>query len=353
MNQVIFPLFALLMQWMSPRYNAKMRFLEIQIDMLRSRIDSDRIITTPEERRRLITLGEQFGHEIDDLLKVVVPGTYKRWVREASNGVTFKSVGRSRIAQSVRDLIHRIARENKGWGYRRIFSELKKLGITIGATTVRKVMVDDGIEPPPWERAEGPPISWKTFINAHMDSIMACDFFTKNVCSIYGVERVYVLVFIHLGSRKAWHSFPTAHPTHAWVMQQCRNAAMWLREEGLDARFLIRDRDVVYPEHMKNFWKSEGVKVIKTPVQAPKANAYCESFIGTFKRECLNHFVCFNRAQLHYICRTWFLHYNTERPHRGRDQNVLNVDFKPTSKGRVRCKEQLGGIIKSYYRDAA
>ena len=107
MNHTIYPLVTLLLKWMSPKYNARMRFLEIQVEMLRSRIDSDRIITTPDERRRLIALGEQFGHEIDDVLKVVVPETYRRWIREASNGVPFKCVGRSRIAQCVRDLIHR------------------------------------------------------------------------------------------------------------------------------------------------------------------------------------------------------------------------------------------------------
>lgn len=256
----------------------------------------------------MITIGDQFGHEVDDLLKVVVPGTYLRRICEASNGVESRAVGRYRIQQSVRDLIHRIARENKGWGYRRIFGELKKLGISIGASTVRKVMVDDGIEPPPCERAEGPPIHWKTFIDAHIDSMVACDFFTKNIYSTYGVERVFVLVFIHLGSRKAFHSFPTVHPAHAWMIQQCRNASMWLEDEGLEARFLIRDRDVVIPKHMKDFWKDEDVTVIETPIQAPKANAYCESFIGTLKRECLNHFVCFSRAQLHYICKTWFQH---------------------------------------------
>ena len=131
---------------------------------------------------------------------------------------------------------------------------------------------------------------------------------------------------------------------------------MWLEDEGLECKYLLRDRDVIYPnQRMKAFFKSDGIKVIKTPIQAPKANAYCESFIGTFKRECLNHFVIFHEGQLNYICKTWFKHYNTERPHRGKgkDNNVLDVDFSPTTEGRVKCKQQLGGIIKSYYREAA
>ena len=131
---------------------------------------------------------------------------------------------------------------------------------------------------------------------------------------------------------------------------------MWLEDEGLDCKYLLRDREVVYPEDsMKAFFKADGISVIKTPVRAPKANAYCESFIGTYKRECLNHFMCFSVDQLHYVNRTWIRYYNTELPHRGKgiDNNVLDVNFRPQSQGRVRCKEELGGLIKSYYREAA
>ena len=99
----------------------------------------------------------------------------------------------------------------------------------------------------------------------------------------------------------------------------------------------------------------QDVTTVKTPVRAPKANAFRESFIGTLKRECLNQFMCFSIDHLHYITRTWIRYYNTERPHRGKDigNRVLNVDFKPTVKGEVKCNEQLGGIIRSYYREAA
>ncbi len=94
---------------------------------------------------------------------------------------------------------------------------------------------------------------------------------------------------------------------------------------------------------------------VKTPVKAPKANAFCESFIGTLKRECLNHFICFSLDHLHYINKTWIRFYNTERPHRGKDKDnlVLDTDFSPQASGRVQCREELGGIIRSYYREAA
>ncbi len=130
---------------------------------------------------------------------------------------------------------------------------------------------------------------------------------------------------------------------------------MWMDDEGIAPRFILRDRDRKYPDRLKAFWKASGVTCLKSPPRAPKANAYAESFIGTLKRECLNHFVCFSRSQLDYIARTWVKHYNTERPHRGSgiDNNVLDRSFRPQTHGPIRCKRQLGGIITSYYRDAA
>ena len=130
---------------------------------------------------------------------------------------------------------------------------------------------------------------------------------------------------------------------------------MWMEDEGIEPRFLLRDRDRKFPDSFHNFWFEQGAQPIRTPMRAPKANAFCESFIGTLKHECLNHFMCFSQEQLDYIVRTWVRHYNTVRPHRGigMDNEVLDKTFRPQFTGRVRCKTELGGIIKSYYRDAA
>lgn len=138
-------------------------------------------------------------------------------------------------------------------------------------------------------------------------------------------------------------------------MQQNRNVSMWLQDEGIDVKFILSDRDAKYPYALKHFWKAEGVRSLKGPPRAPKANAFAESFIGTLKRECLNHFICFSRDQLDYIIRTWIEHYNTERPHRGAgiENNVLDRSFVPRVKGRIRCRRKLGGIVSSYYREAA
>ncbi len=130
---------------------------------------------------------------------------------------------------------------------------------------------------------------------------------------------------------------------------------MWMEEEGIVPHFFLRDRDRKYPDKLNDFWKASGVRCLKSPPRAPKANAFVEAFIGSLKRECLNRFVCFSKDQLDYIVRTWDKHYNTERPHRGSgiDNNVLDRPFQPLTRGTIRRKQQLGGIISSYYREAA
>ena len=158
-----------------------------------------------------------------------------------------------------------------------------------------------------------------------------------------------------MGTRRVYSSAATFHPGKKWVIQQARNAAMWMEDEGFETRFLIRDRDKKFPPEFDPFWKDERVRVIKTPVKAPKANAFCESYIGTFKREALNHFVCFSIEQLDYINREWLVHYHEHRPHRGvgRDNTVLDDKFVPVDGGEVRSRTRLGGLLREYYREAA
>lgn len=189
---------------------------------------------------------------------------------------------------------------------------------------------------------------WTQFVHAHMETMVACDFFTKPIYTLLGRYEAFVLVFLHLRSRKVYCSRPTKHPDSEWVMQQARNASMWLAEEGIEPRFLIRDGDRKFPDSFKDFWKAEDVRVIRIPPTSPRANAFCECFVGTIKKECLNFFMRFSMDQLHYITQVWSRYYNSRRPHRGigMNNNVLDEQFKPQHEGPVRCREKLGGLIK-------
>jgi len=252
------------------------------------------------------------------------------------------------------NLVLRMAEENLRWGYRKVVGELKKLGIRVSKTTVRRILRDSDIHPAPDKAFKKPAVPWTTFVHAHMDSMVATDFFTKRVYTLRGVLTAHVLIFIHLGSRKVYRSAATYHPDGDWVMQQARNASMWLEDMGVEPRFLIHDRDRKFPNEFRIFWKTEGVRCIRIPIKAPRANAFAESWIESHKRECLNFYICFDLDQLDYITMTWTNYYNTLRPHRGvgMTNDVLDETFQPQLHGTVRCKQQLGGLIKSYYREA-
>ena len=355
MNPMFSLLVVFLTQLFMPRQNAQLRLLKAQIQVLRTRIPTKRIILSPEEKAELLRIGAECGHEIDGLLEVAKPATYKRWLAQMRSGHPFKAVGRPRLTRELRDVVIRIGSENLLWGYKRIAGELKKLGLYAGANSVKRILKEAGIHPSPEKRKKKPALPWTAFVQAHIESMIACDFFTKNVLTARGPLTAYVLIFIHLGSRRVYCSAPTYAPDSAWVTQQARNTRMWCAKQGIEAGFLIRDADTKFSASFDAVWASEGARVIQIPHRAPDANAFAESFIGTIKRECLDFFVCFSRSQLDYILRTWMRHYNTERPHRGRGigNNVLQVDFRPARDGPIRRSRQLGGIVTSYTRDAA
>lgn len=355
MNSTFSLLLVFLSQFFIPRHNPQLRLLKAQITILQARIPTQRIILSPAEKAELLRIGEECGHDVDGLLEVAKPATYKRWLTQMRSGHPFKAVGRPRLTQELRDVVIRIGSENLLWGYKRIAGELKKLGLYAGANSVKRILTDAAIHPSPERRKKKPALPWTTFIQAHMETMVACDFLSKTVLTLRGPRTAYVLMFIHLGSRRVFCSAPTYAPDSAWVTQQARNTLMWCTEQGIMPKFLIRDADTKFCTSFDTVWESETARVIQIPHRAPDANAFAESFIATLKRECLDFFICFSRSQLDYILRTWVRHYNTERPHRGRDigNNVLQVDFQPVRDGPIRRKRQLGGIVTSYTRDAA
>jgi putative transposase len=162
-------------------------------------------------------------------------------------------------------------------------------------------------------------------------------------------------VFIHLGSRKVFMSPATFHLDEKWVLQQARNASIWMGEIGVEAKHLIRDRDGKFAASFDAFWECSGTEIVKTPPRTPQANGYAESYISTIKAQCLDHFVCLSIDHLDYINREWLSHYNFTRPHQGKEigNNVLDVDFRPTDKDEIHRETKLGGIISHYYRAAA
>jgi hypothetical protein len=184
-----------------------------------------------------------------------------------------------------------MARENPRWGYFRIRGELLKLGHTVAATTIRSVLRGAGI-PPADRRSQ---LSWKQFLAAHAEALVAADFFSVDTIFF---KRLYVLVFVHLATRRVLAATCTAEPNELWVTQQARNLSWKLEDEGIKLRFVIHDRDRKFAAKADTVFKSEGARVIVTPLMAPMANAHAERWVGSCRRECLDWILIVNQRHL-------------------------------------------------------
>jgi len=284
---------------------------------------------------------------------LVAPATLLRWHRElVKRKWTYRRTGRRGrppIDAEVRALILRLARENPRWGCVRIQGELRKLGIRVSATTVRTLFRSARLGPAP--RRTGP--TWSEFLRAQAQGIIACDFFTVETAWL---RTLYVVVFIELGSRRIHVRPSTAHPDSAWVTQQARNLALALDARTNPARFLIRDRDAKFTGLFDTVLRSEGMRVICTPIQAPNANAHAERVIETIRAECLDWTLIWGRRHLDRTLRTYAEHYNRQRPHRALGLGPpLAAGGEPISANPrdVRRRDLLGGLIHEYDGAAA
>ncbi len=209
--------------------------------------------------------------------RLVTPRTLLRWHRALVRRTWRQSPGqrgRPAVPTEVRASVLRLARENPRWGHRRISGELAKLGLRVSPTTIRRLLARAGLGPAP--RRSGP--GWREFLRAQATSIVACDFLTVESVLL---RRYDVLFFIAHASRRVWIAGCSPSPTGAWVTQQARNVGLDLADA--DVRFLIRDRDSKYSGTFDEVFRSGGIRMLKTPVRAPRANAIAERFVRTIR----------------------------------------------------------------------
>jgi putative transposase len=235
---------------------------------------------------------------------LVTPTTLLRWHRRlvAKRWTYSRRPGRPPIADEIRDLVLRLARENPRWGYQRIAGELNGLGFTVSTTTVAKLLRQAGLRPA-GERAG---LSWRDFLRAQAHSMIAVDFFTVETVWL---QRLYVLFFIELGSRRVHLAGCTPNPSGAWVTQQARQLAWTFGERPEPLRFLIRDRDSKFTRSFDAVFRSEGLEIIRAPIRAPKANAFAERFVRTVRSECLDWLLLVGRGHLESVLRVFVDHY--------------------------------------------
>jgi putative transposase len=257
------------------------------------------------------------------------------------------ATGRPPGPDDVQTLIVRLATENPRWGYQRIKGELDGLGYRVSASSIRRVLRAHRLGPAPRRVST----TWRSFIRQQASGIVACDFFT--VDSVW-LTRYYVLFFIEIESRRAHLCGITTKPGGEWVTQQARNLAARLDDAGRIVTHLIRDRDAKFTRPFDDVWRSIGAHVIRTPVRAPNANGYAERWVGTVRRECLDHLLIVGPRHLARVLDGYVEHYNAHRPHRS--LRLLPPEPRssaptpaPPSPEHIRRRDILGGLIHEYH----
>jgi putative transposase len=206
-------------------------------------------------------------------------------------------------------MVIRMAADNPTWGHRRVQGELVRLGHRIAASTVWQILHDAGIDPAP--RRSGP--TWRQFLTAQAKAVLAVDFL--HVDTLF-LTRIYALITVEHGSRRTHLIGISTHPTEAWTTQAARNLMMDLGDRVTTVKFLLRDRDSRFTRAFDAVFAAEGIRILTSPPQAPRANAICERMIGTLRRELLDRILIVNERHLRRILTDYLHHFNAARPHR-------------------------------------
>jgi putative transposase len=271
-----------------------------------------RPVFQPHERG-LITLLAAILPRWRDALLVVKPETVLRWHREGFR-LLWRWKSRStmpptpRVSPDLVELIRRMAAENRLWGAERIRGELLTLGIHVAKRTVQRYMPDRRNPAPP--RGQ----SWHTFLHNH--TAWACDF-----PQTYDVwfRPIFAFFIVDINTKQVVHVGVTRHPTAQWTAQQLREVTPF----GAGPQLIIRDNDGKFGADFDRAAKGAGVRVLRTAVQAPLMNSVCERFLGSVRRECLDHIVVLGERHLEYMLKEYcFNYFNVARPHQGIGQRL-------------------------------
>jgi putative transposase len=280
-------------------------------------------------------------------LAVVQPETFTRWHRQGSRLFwRWKSrPGRPTIPPELQTLIRQMTRENPTWGQERLANELLvKLGLRVSSRTVRKYM------PRRTDRGPGYRVQsqrWSTFVRNHAQAIVACDFCVAMTVTF---RILYVLVIIELARRRLPHVNVTAHPTAAWTAQQVVDAFPW--DEA--PRYLLRDRDRVYGASFRQRVHNMGIEEVLIAPKSPWQNPYVERFIGSIRREGLDHVIVLHVRHLRRLLIEYFQYYHHWRTHRalGMDCPVPRP-LQRSEVGSIRKVPEVGGLHHHYERRVA
>ena len=271
---------------------------------------------------------------------------HRRLVARKWNYTSRRRPGRPSTAAAIRKLVIRMATDNPAWGHRRVQGELVRLGHRIGASTVWQILHVAGIDPAP--RRPGP--TWKQFLAAQARGLLAADFVHVDTVLL---RHRYALIVIEHGTRRVHLAGITANPDGAWTTQAARTFLMDLGARMTSVKFLIRDRAGQFTASFDAVFQAEGIGILASPPQAPRANAICERMIGTLRRELLDRVLIVDEHHLRRVLTEYLRHYHEARPHRALGQLApAQAGTRPPEINlaghRIRRKQVLGGLTYKY-----
>jgi transposase InsO family protein len=280
-----------------------------------------------------------------EALVIVQPDTVVRWHRKGFRlywrTISKCGPGRPPISEEIQALIRRLANEN-GWRARKIQAELEKLGFAVSLATVSRYL-------PRREPDDSQRQRWITFLRNHKDVISGMDFF---VVPTVGFRLLYVWFVIDHGRRRILHFNVTMNPTAQWVIQQLRESF----PGDSASRYLIFDNDSIFSGEVSRSIRSLGITPKRTAYRSPWQNGTAERWVGSCKREILDHVIVFNEDHLRRLLRGYVTYYNKERVHtRLRDAPVGRaVEARPSSSAKVVGLPRVGGLHHRYiWQEAA
>jgi len=343
----------ILASWVSRHQQQAIEYLKAENAALREQLGGKRPNFTDAQRRRLARAAKSLGRaRLRELSPIVTPETLLRWYRELVaakyDGSANRSPGRPRVRAEIQALIVRMAVENPGWGYTRIQGALWNLGYTVGRNTIKRVLLNNGIDPVGTKT-----MRWSTFLKAHWGAIAATDFFTVEVVTWQGLVRYLALFVIDLKTRRIEIAGIISAPDGAWMNQIARNLTDCENGFLSGTHYLIHDRDPLFTKAFEASLQTAGVCCVRLPSRSPNLNAYAERFVKSIKSECLAQVIPIGESHLRRVVREYVDHYHDERNHQGIGNRLIRGSIGPERKhGRIDCRERLGGLLRYYYRAA-
>jgi putative transposase len=296
---------------------------------------------TQHDRFRLVLLA-RFTRFWKQALHIVQPDTLLRGHQDLFRFYwrmkSKRKQNKPKIPPETIDLILMIAKENRLWGSERIRGELLKLGIKVCKRTIQTYM-------PKVRKTPSSSQTRATFVKNHIGDIWACDF---TVIYDWLFRPWHIFVIMELKTRRIVHSAVITSPSDEWTAQQLREATPW----GQGSKYLLHDRDSKYASHFSAVATGSGIKELRTPYRAPRANGVCERYNGSLRGECLDHTLALNSKQLTRVIREYTNYFNQERPHQGIGQRIPIHYDQPASSptGNISSKAFLGGLHHGYFR---